>query len=126
MKKLNKIQLAIYLVGGILMLAGVVLNPITTSIAPYIYCVGALMFAAMQFCATYDGDNITIRRLRRQQILGAVLYMLAGVAMFSNDYITEQFSVRNGWILFIAIGTVLQAYTVFRLSSELKKEENKK
>jgi len=126
MKKLNKIQLAIYGIGGLLMLVGAVLYPIVTELAMYIFAAGSLMFAAMQFCATYDGDDITIRRLRRQQILGAVLFMLAGAAMFANDYLAQMFQVRNGWILLMAIGTVLQTYTVFRLSSELKKKEEEK
>ena len=126
MKNLNKLQLAIYAIGGLLMLAGAVLMAFMPIVAPYIYSAGSLMFAAMQFCASYEGDNVVIRRLRRQQLFGAVLFMLAGASMFANKYIVEFTSVQNVWILFLTIGTLLQTYSIFRLSHELKKEEQSK
>ncbi len=126
MKNLNKLQLAIYALGGLLMLAGAMLMAFLPVEAPYIFCVGSLMFAAMQFCASYEGDNVVIRRLRRQQLFGAVLFMLAGASMFANKYIVEFTSVQNVWILFLTIGTLLQTYSIFRLSHELKKEEQSK
>lgn len=124
MKKLNKIQTLLFRLGGIAMLVGAVLNPLESKVAPYIYCVGALMFASMQMMESYEGDSFVIRRLRRQQIIGSLLLMLSGVAMFGNAFRIE-YMRHNEWLIVMLIAAILQLYTAFRIPAELKKEENK-
>lgn len=125
MKKLNKIQTLLFRLGGIAMLVGAVLNPLESKVAPYIYCVGALMFASMQMMESYEGDSFVIRRLRRQQIIGSLLLMLSGVAMFGNAFRIE-YMRHNEWLIVMLIAAILELYTAFRIPAELKKEENKK
>lgn len=124
MKKLNKIQTLLFRLGGIAMLVGAVLNPLESGVAPYIYCAGALMFASMQMMESYEGDSFVIRRLRRQQIIGSLLLMLSGVAMFGNAFRIE-YMRHNEWLIVMLIAAILELYTVFRIPAELKKEENK-
>jgi drug/metabolite transporter (DMT)-like permease len=84
-------------------------------LSPYIYTVGAVLFAYVQvMMGRYDGKNLIIRRLRRQQIIGAILLVFAGVLMFT--------SKRNEWIVCLTIAAVLQLYTAYRIPSELEKE----
>lgn len=124
MKKLNKIQTLLFRLGGIAMLVGAVLNPLESKVAPYIYCAGALMFASMQMMESYEGDSFVIRRLRRQQIIGSLLLMLSGVAMFGNAFRIE-YMRHNEWLIVMLIAAILELYTAFRIPAELKKEEDK-
>ena len=118
MKKLNKIQILVFRLGGLLMLLGAVLNPIEVEAAPYVYCLGALMFASMQMMESYEGSNFVLRRLRRQQ-------MLSGVAMFGNVYRIE-YVRHNEWLIVMLIAAMLELYTAFRIPAELEKEKREK
>lgn len=124
MKKLNNIQTLVFRLGGVLVIVGAMLNPIQQAAAPYVYCLGALMFASMQMLAGYDGSNFVIRRLRRQQIIGALLLLLSGVAMFGNEYHVT-YMQHNEWMIIMLIAAILQLYTAFRIPSELEKEKRK-
>lgn len=87
-----------------------------------IYSVGAILFASMQLLARYEGTSVVLRRLRRQQILGALLLVLSGAAMFANIHgIT--YLRHNEWLAILAIAAVLELYTAFRIPQELKKEQ---
>ena len=63
----------------------------------------------------YEGKNLIVRRLRRQQILGAVLLVFAGVLMFVTKH--------NEWVLCLTVAAILELYTAFRIPSELEKEK---
>ena len=63
----------------------------------------------------YEGKNLIVRRLRRQQILGAVLLVFAGVLMFVTKH--------NEWVLCLTVAAILELYTAFRIPSELDKEK---
>lgn len=124
MRKLNKLQQILYYAGAILILVGAVLNPVTSDYAPYVYSLGALLFASMQIYAGYEGDNFVIRRLRRQQIIGALLLVLSGAAMFGKAY-NIPYTKHNEWMVVMMVAALLELYTAFRLPVELKKEEEK-
>ena len=66
-------------------------------------------------CIRYDGRNFIIKRLRRQQIFGAVALVFTGVLMFTMK--------RNEWIVCLSIAAVLELYTAFRIPQELEKEK---
>ena len=59
-------------------------------------------------------DGIIIRRLRRQQLLGAMLLVLTGVIMLLWK--------RNEWIVCLTVAAVLELYTAFRIPQEEAKE----
>lgn len=123
MKQLNKLQIFIYDFGAIVMLLALVaFGAGGKEYAPYAFGLGATCFAAMQLTARYEGTNLTLRRLRRQQILGAVVLLFTGVPMWMSANHVWPLG-HNEWILFLAIGAWLELYTVFRISHELEKEK---
>lgn len=111
MKKGNQI---IQIAGAVLLLIGAMLQITRWELSPFIYIVGAILFAYVQVMERYDGKNLVIRRLRRQQILGAVLLVFAGVLMFVTRH--------NEWVLCLSAAAVIQLYTAFRIPTELEKE----
>ena len=113
---MNKTYSYIQIIGALMLLAGAMLQITRWELSPYIYTVGAVLFAYVQvMMGRYDGKNLIIRRLRRQQIIGAILLVFAGVLMFT--------SKRNEWIVCLTIAAVLQLYTAYRIPSELEKEK---
>ena len=112
---MRKAYTVVQVVGAVLLLVGAMLQITRWELSPYIYTVGAVMFAYVQLVSRYEGQNLIVRRLRRQQVLGAVLLGFAGVLMF----VTRQ----NEWVLCLSAAAVLQLYTAFRIPSELEKEK---
>ena len=113
---MNKIYSYIQMIGALLVLVGAMLQITRWELSPYIYTVGAVLFAYVQvMMGRYEGKNLIIRRLRRQQIIGAALLVFAGVLMFT--------SKRNEWIVCLTIAAVLQLYTAYRIPSEMEKEK---
>lgn len=112
---MKKIQQAIYILGGILLVAGAALYITRWAWVPYMYITGSFMFAAMQMLDRYTGKNLVLRRLRRQQLLGAIALMLAGVLMLACKH--------NEWILCLLAGCLVELYTAFRIPQEYEKEE---
>lgn len=124
MKPLNRFQTFLYNAGGLLLLVGAAL-PLFPSVqvaAPYVFTLGAALFGSMQAAARYEGHDITVRRLRRQQMLGATALMAAGLLMFTSLYQIAPFR-GSEWQLLLAIGAVLEVYTAFRLPAAMKKSE---
>lgn len=122
MKQLTKLQNFLYRTGGILLLAGLILWIPRIAFAPYIYCIGALLFAAMQMQASYEGKNFTIKRLRRQQIIGALCLVLAGAVMLAGNH-DIPYCRRNEWVVVLMIGCLFEIYTAFRIPAEMEKEK---
>ncbi|MDR2859088.1 MAG: hypothetical protein LBV64_01670 [Mediterranea sp.] len=111
---MNKIIPFFYFAGALMILTGACTYITRWSYAPYIYTVGAGLFALAQINSPYHSTNVNIKRLRRQQILGAVLLVLTGALMLIMH--------GNEWILCLTIAAFLELYTVFRISYEEKKD----
>lgn len=139
MKPLNKLQLALYTLGGVMILIGAFLFPVGADfisarsqgfiparsqglIPAIVYSAGAILFASMQLLARYEGTSIVLRRLRRQQVLGSLLLVLSGAAMFANIH-GIPYLRHNEWLAILAIAAMLELYTAFRIPQELKKEK---
>lgn len=133
MRQLNKIETAIFLTGALLMVIGAGASLLQWAVAPYVFAVGALGFASMQMQQRYDGQNFTIRRLRRIMLLSDVLLIVAAALMFADygnpfglDQLTWLQYVHNNWVVVLLIAAVMQLYTVFRIDSELRQEAKKR
>lgn len=126
MRPLNKAEIAIYDAGAIAMLAGLLLLMSPWRMwAVWVYGVGAAAFLIMQVRSQHHGDTITVRRLQRQQLLGALLLLVAAPMMWMN--VNAVWPLRhNEWIAVVAIGAWMQAYAAFRLPREMDKEEKEK
>lgn len=105
----------IQMTGAVMALVGAALQITRWEFSPYIYIIGAVLFAYTQVMDRYDGKNLIVRRLRRQQILGAVLLVFAGVLMLVTH--------NNEWILCLTIAAIMELYTAFRIPNELQKEK---
>ena len=128
MKELNKLQTAIFLFGGILMAVGAGTTLLGWGSAPYIFAIGALGFSSMQMQQRYEGQNFTIRRLRRMMLLSDVLFLVAALLMFASkgnflglSYITYIEYVYNKWVIVLLIAALLQLYSMHRIGSIIKR-----
>ncbi len=94
------------------------------NVTPYVYTAGAVMFASMQILNRYEGNDLTVRRLRRQQVLGALALVVAGLLMFCDLY---GWLTGSGpeWQMTLSIGALLQVYTGFRIPAALEKSKKK-
>lgn len=121
MKELTPLQNGVMMMGGVLVIFGAAIYmflPITGFIA---FAMGSLAFSYMQLLQRYDGHSFVIRRLRRQQLLGAVAILIAACLMAMQTF-RFGFALRNEWVVALTIGCVLELYTAFRLPMELDKD----
>jgi len=111
MKKLTQ---ALFVVGGLFALIGAAVYITRWPLSPYIYTIGATMVALAQISTPVKTSTVTLKRLRIQQIFGAILLVLAGFCMF--------FFHLNEWIVCLTVAAILELYTSFRIPQELEKE----
>ena len=134
MKQLSKMQSALFLLGGVLMVAGAGCYAFMwqRAVACWLFLAGALLFASMQMAQSYEGRNVGIRRLKRIMSVADVCFVLSGLCMVENVYMLLQplFSsyaqylelLYNKWVLLLLVAAVLEMYTMHRLQAELGKE----
>jgi hypothetical protein len=82
--------------------------------APYVYTIGATMVALAQINSPSKSNRANVKRLRRQQIFGALLLVLTGAFMF--------FTHGNEWIVCLTVAAILELYTAIRIPQEEAKE----
>ena len=139
MKQLSKIQTAIFILGGVLMVIGAGCfafafnHPALLLYTSWMFLLGTCLFSIVQAMQFYEGNSPVVHRLKRIQGIADIFFVLSGISMvdtvyafmrnwFSNyeTYITYFY---NKWVLFLLIAAVLEIYTTHRISHELKKEE---
>lgn len=99
-------------VGALALLVGLVLRMFLPGYYAVVYICGAVLFAVTQFLLRPRYDGLVMRRLVAQQQLAGMLLIGAGVLMFTH--------YSNEWILILLCATIIEVYTVFRLSHEEK------
>ena len=133
MRQLDKWESLTFLAGGVLMAIGVgccvfLWHPRVFS---WVYLAGALMFFAMQVRQRYEGNNPTVRRLRKIMLASGVFFILAGLDLVETNYhfLARYMTysnylayVYNKWVMFLLAGAILQLYSIHRISNELQKE----
>lgn len=141
MRQLTKTESIIMVVGAALMaVAAVMFVFAIRKPAAWIMLVGTGAFVAMQMRQTYQGNNLTIRRLRSIMTVGNIFFVIAALLMVENAYkfLLPKFMesgiegynayvhyIYNNWVVALLVGSVIELYTTHRISSELKKEEKK-
>jgi len=139
LRQLSTLQNYILLIGAIMMVAGVgcIVFGIMPKATSIIFCVGAISFALMQMTQTYEGNNITLKRLRHIMVLADIAFIISGLLMLENvykfffplfantidGYNTYIHVVYNNWVVALLIGAVLEIYTTHRIAYVMKKEE---
>lgn len=136
---MNKMINTIMTIGGVLLLIGAVVMITGWDYAPYIYLLGSIMFASAQLSDRYDGDDLILKRLRLQQVLGAILLVVTGFLMFSEQYHQKlmfdegmnenirsfllTLTARNSWIVTLCIAALFELYSIFRIDARNKQLE---
>jgi hypothetical protein len=129
MRQLSKGEVAVMLLGGLLMVIGAGANILFMTWASYVFAPGTLLFVAMQLRQRYDGRDFTIRRLRRMLIISDVLFLVAGLLMIANqsnffglNHLLYIKYVHNNWVVVLLVAAILQLYAEHRIANELEKE----
>lgn len=132
MKQLNRVESMIFLLGAVMIVVGCGANVFSLGWAPYVFAMGVAAYVLMQLKQTYDGQNLTIRRLRRMVITSDVFFIISAVLMFANinnmfgfDAVTYAQYIHNNWVVTLLIAAVLQLYSNHRLGKELSEESKK-
>lgn len=120
MKELTPLQNICFRIGAVLMLIGAAFFMFYPTISMFVFGVGTLMFTLMQVRTEYMGRNITLVRLRRQQLLACCCFVLALVMMSMHVHNWGPFR-RQEWVVALTIGCVLELYTSFRIPQEISK-----
>lgn len=124
MKKLTQLQNILYAIGGVMLIAGAAM-PLLMSfdiVIPIVYSIGAILFVSMQLQARYDGKDIVITRLRRQQLIGAFFLIMTAVLMWCSYFVIRPLCAGE-WKISLIIGAIFQLYSAFRLSAVLEKKQ---
>lgn len=104
-------------------------------VVSWVFLTGTLLFGVMQMLQTYEGDDLTLRRLKKIQSLGDLLFILSGILMvdsawgfFRNlftSYLDYLNYVYNKWVVLLLIAVVLEVYTTHRIDHEVSKKKLK-
>ena len=122
MRELGRTAQALFMVGALSIVVGAAVFAWHPRLASVVFACGALLFCPLQMLMRYDGRSVTVRRLRRQQLLGATALLVAAGCMVMQAW--EWGPARRGeWLVALTIGCVLELYTSFRIPSELSKEQ---
>lgn len=105
---------AFFTVGAVMVLVGAAVYITGWQLAPYIYTVGATLVALAQINSPSKSKTPNVKRLRRQQIFGALLLVLTGAFML--------FTHGNEWIVSLTIAAIVELYTSIRIPQEEAKE----
>ena len=106
-----------FVIGAVMTLVGAAVYISGWWLAPYVYTVGATFVAFAQINSPLHSQNPTLKRLRRQQIMGALVLVLTGAFMM--------FTHGNEWIVSLAVAAILELYTAYRIPYEEQKESLK-
>ena len=115
---LNKWLSGLFVVGAVMVLVGAATYITGWLLSPYIYAVGSVLAAMGQCFVPSASSGVRLRRLYRQQKLGAMFLVLTGVLMFTTH--------GNEWIASLTIAAVLELYTAFHIPREEARERERR
>lgn len=111
---MRQILPALFMVGAVMVLVGAAVYITGWELAPYVYSVGATLVALAQINTPVRGGSPVLRRLKRQQVFGALILVLTGAFMI--------FTHGNEWMVSLTIAAILELYTAYRIPQEEEKE----
>ena len=92
MKQMNKVQSALFLIGGVLMVigAGCYVFLWQREVVCWVFLAGACLFGGLQLMQTYEGRNFTVKRLKRIMSVADMFFIFAGLVMVDNAYMLSK------------------------------------
>ncbi|SFG29224.1 hypothetical protein [Prevotella sp. KH2C16] len=141
MKQLNKTQGILFLIGGVLMVAGAgcFVFMWQQKVVCWVFLLGVILFTLMQLMQTYEGSDLVVKRLKRIQAIADILFILSGFLMVDTayQYLLPLFKSQDGsgyyaylsyvynkWVILLLIAALLELYTTHRINYELNKTKN--
>lgn len=97
------------LIGAVLTLVGVAVYITGWTYSPHLYLAGSVLVAVAQVFLCPHSENFVVRRLYRQQIIGALILVASAVMMLTLH--------DNEWMLALAVASFIELYTSFRIGS---------
>ena len=134
MKKLNKIESILFMLGGMLMVTGIgcYVFMLAPSITCWIALTGSILFSTLHMMQVYEGSQLAIKRLKRILNIADLLFVIAGILIVDSTYnflrpaFENQESyityVYNKWVLLLLIAAILEVYATHRIDYLLKKQ----
>ena len=117
MKQLSKLQSIVFLLGGALMVVGVgsFVLLFYQSVSCWVFLAGAILFATVQLMQTFEGDNITIKRLKKIQDLSDILFIIAGIILVDTVYgfFRDFFSSYENYVTYLYNKWVIVLFSNF-------------
>ena len=92
MKQLSKLESAIFLLGGVLMVVGAACfafgfsHPQLVQVTSWGFLLGTILFSVMQAMQFYEGPSLVIHRLKRMQYVADIFFVLSGISMVDTVY----------------------------------------
>lgn len=134
MKKLNKIESILFMLGGMLMVTGIgcYVFMLAPSVTCWIALTGSILFSTLHMMQAYEGNQLAIKRLKRILNIADLLFVVAGILIVDSTYnflrpaFENQESyityVYNKWVLLLLIAAILEVYATHRIDYLLKKQ----
>ena len=134
MKKLNKIESILFMLGGMLMVTGIgcYVFMLAPSVTCWIALTGSILFSTLHMMQAYEGSQLAIKRLKRILNIADLLFVVAGILIVDSTYnflrpaFENQESyityVYNKWVLLLLIAAILEVYATHRIDYLLKKQ----
>lgn len=134
------------LTGAALMVAGAVLvmcavlvmqeehRTLTLAVAPWAFLTGTVVYVLVQRLQAEKSASLTVNRLLSIRFLSGICFIVSGLFMVEqyngflkpvvvsdiSSYMLYMQIVHNNWVVLLLIGSLLQLYTSYRLSAEIK------
>lgn len=134
------------LAGAALMVAGAVLvmcavlvmqeehRTLTLAVAPWAFLAGTVVYVLVQRLQAEKSTSLTVNRLLSIRFLSGICFIVSGLFMVEqyngflkpvvvsdiSSYMLYMQIVHNNWVVLLLIGSLLQLYTSYRLSAEIK------
>ena len=134
MKKLNKFESILFMLGGMLMVTGIgcYVFMLAPSVTCWIALTGSILFSTLHMMQTYEGNQLAIKRLKHILNIADLLFVAAGILIVDSTYnflrpaFENQESyityVYNKWVLLLLIAAILEVYATHRIDYLLKKQ----
>lgn len=130
-----------FMAGGVMMAvgAGCFVFMWQQKMMSWVFLVGVTCFSVAQMMQSYEGSELTLKRLKRLQSFADLMFIVSGLLMVDtayqflmplfrtpdgSGYYTYITYVYNKWVVALLIAAVLELYTTHRINYELNKSKN--
>lgn len=130
---------ALMVVGAVLVMCAVLVmqeehRTLTLAVAPWAFLAGTVVYVLVQRLQAEKSASLTVNRLLSIRFLSGICFIVSGLFMVEqyngflkpvvvsdiSSYMLYMQIVHNNWVVLLLIGSLLQLYTSYRLSAEIK------